>query len=168
MMKIPVRLALLIAMMCHADASIYKGSPQQHKFRHKHNLLHFNDQRVNEIREAFDDYKNFVVQKPKLNYDDVVKLKPLRHHQRRDEALTDELTQMASDDRTENGETSIANPQARYKRVHTAETTRRTTTAASNSDNYDEEYDDDEDDKANRKVNDESTKVQVSCVITRL
>lgn len=169
-MKIPVCLALLIAIIFHAHASIHSGSPQHHKVRHKHNLLQFSDHRVNEIREAFDDYKN-VVQKPKVSYDDAVMLKPLRHHRRHDERVTDELTQTANGDRNENGETSIANPQvvmARYKRVHTTETTttRQNSRASKFSDNYDEEYDDDED-KTNQKVN-QSTKVQVSCVITRL
>lgn len=169
-LKIPISFALLILMICHAHASIHNGSPQHHKVRHKHNLFHFNDQRVNEIREAFDDYKN-VVQKPN---EDFPKLKPLRHHRRHGERVTDELTQTAINDRDENDETSIANPQgpmARYKRVHTTETTttRRTSTVASKiSENYDEEYDDDEDDKTKQKPIEEPTKVQVSCVITRL
>lgn len=159
-MKTTACLTLLIAVLCSTYASIYKGNPQEHKFRHKHNLLHL---RVNEIREAFDDYKNFVVQKSKVNYEDVVNLKPLRHHRRRDQKFTEELTQTANNDRAGNGEISITSPQPRYKRVHTTEPTQKTTTMV--SDNYDEEYDDDEDATANRKVNDESTKVQVSCVI---
>lgn len=169
-LKISMCFALLILMICYAQASTHNGSPQHHKVRHKHNVFHFNDQRVNEIREAFDDYKN-VVQKPN---EDFSKLKPLRHHRRHDERVTDELTQTAMNDRDKSDETSIANPQGpmnRYKRVHTTETTtaRRTTTAASKiSENYDEEYDDDEDDKTKQKPVEELTKVQVSCVITRL
>lgn len=162
--KIPVILALLIAVICHTFESTQGGSLQHHKVRHKHNLLHFNDQRVNEIREAFDDYKN-VVQKPWMSYDDAVKIKPLRHHRRYEKSLEEELTSAADP----NGETSIASPQdqmVRYKRVFssTTSTTQRTTTTKF-SDNYDEEYNDDED---SQKVNDESTKVQVSCVISQL
>lgn len=164
-MKIPVTLTLLVVVICHSLASIQSGSPHHHKVRHKHQ---FSDQRVNDIRVAFDDYKN-VVQKPRVNYEDVVKLKPLRHH-RRDKKLEEELNQTAITDPF--GETSIANPQdpmVRYKRVHTTETTTtRKSTTTKFSDNYDEEYNDDEDDKSNQRVNDETTKVQVSCVISRL
>jgi hypothetical protein len=164
-MKISVVLAMLIAVICHTFASIQSGSPH-HKVRHKHNILHFNDHRVNEIREAFDDYKS-VVQKPRISYDEVVKLKPLRHHRRHEKRLYDDLTQTPNEDRNE--ETSIASPpqgqMIRYKRVFTTEATTRRTTEKF-SDNYDEEYDD-EDDKTNQRVNDESTRVQVSCVICR-
>jgi hypothetical protein len=165
-MKISVIFTLLIAVICLTSASIQSGT-LQHKIRHKHNLLQFDDRRVNEIREAFYDYKN-VVQKPKISYDEVVKLKPLRHHRRHDKRFEEELKMSENKDR--NGETSIASTQGhmvRYKRVHTTEpTTQRTTKKF--SDNYDEEYDDDEDDKTNLRVNDESTQVhKVSCVISR-
>lgn len=158
--KMSVILSLLIAVICHTSASIQGGS-SHHKVRHKHNSLHFDDRRVNEIREAFYDYKS-VVQKPKMTYEDAVKLKPLRHHQKIDKK---ELNLFADGDRY--GETSIASEghMTRYKRVHTTEATTRRTTEKF-SDNYDEEYDD-EDDKGNLRVNDESTRVQVSCVISR-
>lgn len=172
--KIPVCLALLIAIVCHTHAMLQHRIPQHHKVRHKHNLMHFNDRHVNEIREAFDDYKNSV-QNMKTNFDDV---KTLKNHRKIDEKLSDELTEFASDDRVMNGETSIANQQqlmTRYKRVHTTETTtqRTTTTVTSKLSeiNYDEEYDDDDDDgeKTSRKTNNESgVKVQVSCIITEV
>ena len=162
--KIPVILALLITVICQTFESTQGGSLQHHKVRHKHNQMHFSDQRVNEIREAFHNYKN-VVQKPWVSYDDAVKIKPLRHHRRNEKSLDEELTSAADP----NGETSIASPQdqmVRYKRVFssTAATTQKTTTTKF-SDNYDEEYNDDED---SRKLNDESTKVQVSCVVSQL
>lgn len=159
----PVGLALLMAIICQAHSLAYDTMPpHHHKVRHKHN---FDDRRVNEIREAFDDYKNAVL-KPrvsKVKLDDVIQVKPLRN--RRPD--NDGLTQTATANRIMNGETSIADPRGhlmtRYKRVHAAETT--THKAAANlSDNYDEEYDD-EDEKTSRKPSSVSgMKVQVSCI----
>lgn len=179
LVKIPVCLALLIAIVCHSHALLHDRIPQHHKVRHKHNILHFRDNHVNEIREAFDDYKN-TVYKPKgsrVSFNDAIKLKSLRHHGKNHEKLNDDLTESASDDRIVNDETSLTYPKGeniqfmtRYKRVHETETTTKTTTttqAAENlSDNYDEEYDDDEaGEKKNMRVSDGSgVKVQVSCV----
>lgn len=120
-------------------------TPQHHKVRHKHNL-HFNGRHINEIREAFVDYKK-TIQKPVVTFEEATQLKPLRHHMRNDESKgEEELT--PSVDGTSN---------QRYKRVHA------TTTHEKLTDNYDEEYDDEGDEKTRRKVTDGvDGKVQVS------
>lgn len=170
MEKFPVGLALLVAAICQAHSLTYDTMPQHHhKVRHKHNFVQIDGRHVNEIREAFDDYKNAVL-KPKVSkvkFDDVIQVKPLRYHRTDNGKLNDGLTQTATTNRIMNGETSIADPRGhlmtRYKRVHAAETT--THKASVNfSDNYDEEYDD-EDEKTSRKPSNVSgMKVQVSCI----
>lgn len=162
MEKFPVALALLMTIICQAHSLAYDTMPQHHhKVRHKHN---FDDRHVNEIREAFDDYKNAV---SKVKFDDVIRVKPLRYSRTDNEKLSDGLTQTATTNRIMNVETSIADPRSllmtRYKRVHTAETTTHRATA-NLSENYDEEYDD-EDEKTSRKpINVSGMKVQVSCI----
>lgn len=126
MEKFLLGLVLLIAVHC-ARSLIHNTIPQHHhRARHKHNFVQFDDQRVNEIREAFDDYK-IAVLKPKVKFDDAIKLKPLRYHRPDDGKMNDRLTETASDDRIVNGETSIADLRGhlttRYKRVHDEATT---------------------------------------------
>lgn len=183
LVKIPVCLALLIAIVCQSHALLHNRIPQHHKVRHKHNILHFTNNHVNEIREAFDDY-NKTVHKPKgsrVSFDDAIKLKSLRHHGKNNVRLkfNDDLTESASDNRIVNDETSLAYPKSenglfmtRYKRVHAKEVpTTQEKADEKFSDNYDEEYDDDDIDddktsvKRNMRVSDgSSVKVQVSCV----
>lgn len=155
MMKIPVLLVLLIAIAFHAHALIHNRIPRHHKVRHKHNMMHFNDHHVNEIREAFDDYKS-AIEKPKSlkeNYDEVIK--SLRHHARSDDKLSDDdVTDIASDE----GKPSINIDDRftdRYKRVQTTDSTTR------KMENLSENYDDEYDDSLNGK---KSGHVQVSCV----
>lgn len=169
-MKFPVLSALLIAAVCHTHALLHYRIPQHHKVRHKHNLMQLRNRHVNEIREAFDDYKNSI-QKPKVNFEDALKVK--FRHEKKNKVLSDGLTETAVPDRLGNGETAItADTQSlitRYKRVQATETTTlRTTTSLKFSDNYDEEYDDDEDDKTTTVNDDSSVKVQVSCVIDQV
>lgn len=165
--KIPVCVALLIVIFCHTHALIHNRIPQHHKVRHKHNVHHFSDRHVNEIREAFDDYKSTLhtPKTSKVTFEDAIKIKSFRHHRKNDVKLSDELTPSASDVNIVNSETSIANTMTRYKRVHTTEPTTAATTIDKFSDNYDEEYDDDDDGKTSKKKNDAGVKVQVSCVI---
>jgi hypothetical protein len=146
-------LCSLLAAITHAV--ILDGIPQHHKVRHKHNFLNFDNRSVNEIREAFVDYRQTVEKKPQVTFEDATEIKPLRHHHRRnDERLSQELTPFAeleaavSDD-TQLGRSRGDNRQlmTRYKRVHTTEAT-----------NYDEEYEDDGTEGANKRQ-----KVQVSC-----
>lgn len=146
MMKISVLLVLMIAFNAHA--LIHNRIPRHHKVRHKHNMLHFNDHHVNEIREAFDDYKS-AIEKPKslkVKYEDAIKLKSLRHHQRSDDKLTDDVTDIASDEAWPSND-RFTN---RHKRVHTTEATRRRTENL--SENYDDEYDDSLDERKSEEV----------------
>src|SRR5690349_20544539 len=118
MMKISVLLVLLLAIAFHAHALIHNRIPRHHKVRHKHNMLHFNDHQVNEIREAFDDYKS-AIEKPKsygVKFDDAIKLKSLRHHKKTDDKLGDDVTDIASDEAkpSRNYDDLYTN---RYKRV---------------------------------------------------
>lgn len=159
-MKISVLLVLLIAIAFHAHALIHNRIPRHHKVRHKHNMMHFNDHHVNEIREAFDDYKS-AIEKPKslkVNYDDAIKLKTLRHRASSDDKLGDDVTDIASDEAkpSRDFDDRFAN---RHKRIHTAESTTRKTENL--SENYDDEYDDSPDEKKNQEV-------QVSCVNDRV
>lgn len=170
--KTPVVLALLIAIVCHTYASIHNQIPQHHKVRHKHNILHFNDNHVNEIREAFDEYKNTIHRSK--GFDDENRNVSLRHHRKNDGKLMEDLTYSASDNRIVNGETSWAHQRfenskftTRYKRVHAAAET--TTQGKEPESNYDDEYDDEVDEKPNRKVGDGSVvKVQVSCITCQM
>lgn len=151
MMKISVLLVLLIAIAFHAHALIHNRIPRHHKVRHKHNMLHFNDQHVNEIREAFDDYKS-AIEKPKslkVTYEDAIKFKSLRHHKKSVDKLGDDVTDIASDEAkpSRNFDDRLAN---RHKRVHSTESTTRKTENL--LDNYDDEYDDSLDEKKNEKV----------------
>lgn len=154
-----VRLAvvLLAVFICRVESTIYNRIPRHHKVRHKHNFLQFDDHKVNEIREAFDDYKHTIEhpRSARVSFDEAIKLKSLRHHRRDGERLNDDLTASADDNRVE---------MTRYKRVH-VETTTQGRKTDNLSDNYDEEYDDGDDDRAKARVSDGSAlKVQVSCV----
>lgn len=166
--RIPVGLAFLIAIICHAHALIHNRIPQHHKVRHKHNIVNFDDRHVNEIREALDEYK-ITLQKPKnskVSFNDDIDVEPLRPHQMETENLSDDLTQFAiddrvSDDKTMNADSRVQNSftMTRYKRVYSTDPTTQRTIA---SDNYDEEYDDDVIEKTSRKEN------EVSCATSTL
>ena len=170
LVKTPVFLALLMAIVCHSYASIHNQIPQHHKVRHKHNILHFNDDHVNEIREAFDEYKN-TIYGPK-EFDDEIKVKSLQHHRKSDRRLNDELTYSASNSRIVVA--SLAYPKVenskfmtRYKRVQAA--TETTTQGKESESNYDDEYDDNMDEMPSKKIGDDSvSKVQVSCLCNEL
>lgn len=144
-MKIPVLLAVLIAVVCHSQGFI-------HKVRHKHQ---FDSRHVNEIRDAFDDYKNTIQRPktPKVSFNDAIQIKSLRHHRMSNQKFSDDLTESASEDRM------LRDGSSRYKRVHKSDTT-----TEKFSDNYDEEYDDSEDEKSLRVSGNSGPKVQVSCV----
>lgn len=162
--SIPMRFALLVTV---AHALILDGMPH-HKVRHKHNnALHFDNRSVNEIREAFVDYKRTVEKKPRVSFEEATAIKPLRHHRRRnDERLSDELTPTVELEVAVNDDTQIARSRGdnrqlmtRYKRVHTTEAS-----TSPDEKNYDEEYSDNDDDGDESGAK-KSQKVQVSCVI---
>jgi hypothetical protein len=128
--RLPVFLALLVTIA-------YTSAPHRHKVRHKHNynVLQFKNHHVNEIREAFTDYKNSI-QKPQVTFEDAIKIKPLRHHRRNDEKLSEELTPSVNEEKI------LAHPSkddtqlvARFKRVDSGESHEKLT------ENFDEERD---------------------------
>lgn len=168
--KNPLHLALLIVIVCHSTHAFSYKIPQHHKIRHKHNILAFNDNHVNEIREAFDDFKN-TIQRPK-GFDDENNVTSLRRHHE----MNDDLTYSASDNRLISNETptnayrkGVENSKftTRYKRVQTAR--EATNQGRESESNYDDEYDDDANEEQSRKTADDSvSKVQVSCVESQL
>lgn len=156
-LKFSVAVVLLVVFISDVESLVYSQIPRQHKVRHKHNFLQFDDHKVNEIREAFDEYKHTIQnpKSPRVSFDDAIKLKSLRHHRRDDEKLNDSLTASANENRVE---------MTRYKRVHD-ENTSQGRKMDNLSDNYDEEYDDGDVERVKTRVADSSVpKVQVSCV----
>lgn len=111
-------LALCIVLNCQPTQA------SAHKIRHfRHKIVHIEDRHVNEIREAFEDYKKTVKSRGLAFVDD------------------DDLTQDASDYENEivYSEKSTKLQTTRHKRVDRVETTSKSTPE---TENYDEEYDD--------------------------
>lgn len=157
-------------------AALTSQSQKHHKVRHKHNLRF---QRVNEIREAFDQYRT-VLHKNKLkefpqiedvnlseDFDDVVD-NNLKINSWETAKATELLKHKHSSPRnpsyhyytTHHKHHPItAGPSSdfflRHKKVYTT-TTQRTTTPVKSIDNYDEEYEDNDNDTTNRRLNDDA------------
>lgn len=133
-------MSLQIFALFTAFASL-ASSQKHHKVRHKHNLLSLRDGHVNEIREAFDDYRNLLHKKDKRKKHTYV-------------SLNDEYV-----DNNLNLSNEISMPPKtvneifyRNKRVYT---TRRTTTTTQSSTD-DDEYFDEDNDTTNRRLNDDA------------
>lgn len=141
-LKSQVLLLLLIA------SSI--SSANHHKIRHHHKhkhkqILAIDSNELNEIREAFDDYRKSVQYRDKISEE----AQPHRkHHEQTYNTLNDEEETVPAQSYQHN-----ANAMLRHKRVHT--TTRMTTTTPKSDNNYDELYDDDDND-TNRRANDDA------------
>jgi hypothetical protein len=139
-------LSLHVVALIIACASA--SSQRHHKVRHKHNLLSFRDNHVNEIREAFDEYRNFLHKKNSDEYDDSI-----------DNNLnsSEEIYKKLLSSTTEKPRKSTASPVhffSRNKRIFTTKSS--TTTQRSTDDDDDDEYFDDENDTANRRPNDDA------------
>lgn len=142
-------LALCVVFNCQATMA------SAHKIRHfRHKIVHIDDRHVNEIREAFEDYKKTVKSRGLGSTD----------------SDDDDLTHDASSD-YENEivfEKSSKLQTTRHKRVDAYESTLKSTTE---TDNYDDEYDDDDvpaDTEKTRKAKKSSSggvKVHVSLLI---
>lgn len=164
-----LRVTVICAVLVGISSStiILDGLPRHHKFRHeknfivsgshKHNPIHLDNRLVNEIREAFVDYKRTAEKKPRVTFEEATEITSLRHHHRRyDERLSQDLTpsvetDVSDDIQSRHSRGDNRQPMTRYKRVHTTE--------AAISQNYDSEYDDNEGIDARKHQ-----KVQVSCV----
>ncbi|CRL08006.1 CLUMA_CG020880, isoform A [Clunio marinus] len=153
---------LIITLMSLASAVV----TTHHKARHKHNLLNFRGNDINEIREAFDQYRS-VIHKTKLHdklesissvydedsinehdYDFKAVKKNMKFDARKSHVSSTGFKNYPAIDLGSN-EMFVRN-----KRIHTS--TRRTTTTVKSIDNYDEEYDDDDNDTTNRRLNDDA------------
>lgn len=122
-------LALCVALHHPTEAT-------HHHIRHfRHKIVHINDHHVNEIREAFEDYKKTVKKSSSI---DKSRLRELDGD--------DDLTQDASDYENEivyENEPSLSKLQTtRHKRVDVYDSTLKPSTPE--TDNYDDDYDDDE------------------------
>lgn len=151
-----VKIIVAVAVLCAAlnCQMVNATGHEHHKIRHfKHKIVHINDQHVNEIREAFEDYKKTV-----RNSVDKSFLRQL--------SVDDDLTQDASDYENEN-EIVYENRSkmlsklqtTRHKRVDVYESTSKSYTK---TDNYDEEYDDEDEKMYDAKTKSSGVKVHVS------
>lgn len=150
-------------------ASVAAISQKHHKVRHKHNTFSIRGNHVNEIREAFDEYRNVLHKTHSQNmlkpyptislsdaYDDLdgnfLSHKPPASEESR-------LSHESQKDNVRRKYPGASNELfLRNKRVYTTSTTpRATTTTIKAIENYDEEYDDDNDnDITNRRLNDDA------------
>lgn len=168
-------LGLIIAVASLTTAKF--AGQKHHKVRHKHNSFGLRDNHVNEIREAFDEYRNSLPSANKLkkypkienvelndDYDDIIDnhLKPSSW----------ESPKAAKISQTSQNSRSFYQPVKQYvtviptlpseyflrnKRVHIPKTSTTTTTTTMKSiDNYDDEYEDEDNDTANRRLNDDA------------
>lgn len=130
-----VKIILAVVVLCTAlnCQMVNATSREHHKIRHfKHKIVHINDQHVNEIREAFEDYKKTV----KNSID-----KSFLRQQSVDEDLTQDASDYENEIVYENPSKILSKLQTtRHKRVDVYDTTSKSTKEI---DNYDEEYDDD-------------------------
>lgn len=132
---------------------------KHHKVRHKHNLLNFGDSHVNEIREAFDEYRNLLHEKDKLRkypsvtlrdeYDDAID---------NNLNLSDEIVKKFSSTEKPRKQIPVKTSEIffRNKRVFTTKTTTSTTVTTQRSIDDDDEYFDDDNDTSNRRPNDDA------------
>lgn len=132
--------ALIIA--CASASSL-----KHHKVRHKHNLFKLRDNHVNDIREAFHEYRNLMhrANSNSDEYDDNI-----------DNSLnsSEEIFKKLLSSTTEKPR-KVTAPTVKYfmrnKRVLST-----TTTTQRSTDDDDDEYFDDENDTANRRPNDDA------------
>lgn len=122
------------------------STANHHKIRHHHKHRHkqviaFDSNELNEIREAFDDYRKIVQYKDKISEEAI----PHRKHHEQNTLNDEEETMPAQ---------SNSNAMMRHKRVHTTTARPTSTTNLPKSDNnYDELYDDDDNGQPNDDAN---------------
>lgn len=159
-------------------AALTSQSQKHHKVRHKHNLRF---QRVNDIREAFDQYRN-ALHKNKLkefpqiedvnlsaDFSDSVD-NNLKLNSWETAKLGEVLKHKNSSPRNPSYHHHKHHPITagassdfflRHKKFYTT-TTQRPTTPAKTIDNYDEEYEDNDNDTTNRRLNDQAGSLRFS------
>lgn len=151
-------LSLQAVTLVIAFASLACGQ-KHHKVRHKHNLLNFRDKHVNEIREAFDDYRNLLHKKDKLkNYPSVNLSDEYDDSIDNNLNLSDEVLKRFSS--TEKPHRKVPAQTVEFffrnKRVFTTRAATSTTVATQRSIDDDDEYFDDDNDTSNRRPNDDA------------
>lgn len=126
--------------------------PSLNKVRHKHNMLQLRGTHVNQIREAFDEYRH-VVRKNELKEFPKLASAGLNDYDEDDDTIWESVKLKAREDFVN----SPSEYFVRNKRVHvsTTTTTQRTTTTLKSIDDYEDEYDDDND-TANQLLNDDA------------
>lgn len=151
-----------------------------HKVRHKHNLFKIRDNHVNEIREAFDEYRNVLHKtKKQSKLREYPELHDVTLSDEYDDAIDNELKYNQGSSRFKHENFNVRDSNkfvtplkpsnshqgssseffSRNKRVHAttkSTTTQRTTTTHKSIDNYDDEYEDDDNDTTNRRLNDDA------------
>ena len=137
---------LLILLLLTLTTASYEQqkSRHHHKHRHKHQILaNIDSNELNEIREAFDDYRKSVQYRDRIS----------------EEAVN--INSLNEEEETVPAQNYLQSSMQRHKRVHTTTrmTSTSTTTTPKSVDNYDEEYEDDDND-TNRRANDDA-RVQV-------
>lgn len=118
------------------------ATQRHHKVRHKHNLLSLRGRHVNEIREAFDEYRNSLHKSSNSDEDIDNNLD-----------FSEEIFKKLLSSTTEKPRKVYAPPVqffTRNKRVFTTTTTQRST------DDDEDEYFENENDTANRRPNDDA------------
>jgi cell division protein FtsL len=138
----PKKMLLSLHVFALIIACASASSQRHHKVRHKHNLLSLRDRHVNEIREAFDEYRNFMHKKNSDSEEDI------------DNNLntSEEIFKKLLSSTTVKPRKAYELPAqffTRNKRVFTTTTTQRST-------DDDDEYFDNENDTANRPPNDDA------------
>lgn len=174
-------LGLLLTFALITSAKV--ASQKHHKVRHKHNSFGLRDNHVNEIRDAFDEYRHVLrttkrqdklMEYPEIpdidqsdEYGDAIDKNSHKYNSWESSKLRGDATK-----HKQSVQTSFHKQQAikltpassneyflRNKRVYIttkASTTQRTTTTLKPIDNYDEEYEDDNNDTTNRRLNDDA------------
>lgn len=122
------------------------SSQKHHKVRHKHNLLSLRDNHVNEIREAFDEYRHLLHKKDKLKKFPEVNLS--------DDEYVDNNLNLSEEHLRTTEKPRKKVPEIFYRNKRVEATRRATTTAQSSAD--DDEYFDDDNDTTNRRLNDDA------------
>lgn len=159
-MKTDMSLSLKTMVLIIVFASL-ASTQKHHKVRHKHNLINLRDNHVNEIREAFDEYRNLLHKKDKLRdfpemnssdeYDDAID-NNLNHG--------DETSKKVFPKATEKPLKQLPRSTSEYffrnKRVFTTKTPSTTQRPQKSIVDDDDEYFDNDNDTTYRRLNDDA------------
>lgn len=162
----------LLVMIFSLTTAKFVGQ-KHHKVRHKHNLFSLRENQVNEIREAFDEYRNALHNTNRLNeypeikdvelsdsYDDTMdnSLKPSSSEKAKLTKLIHGVDKKRSHYQPEKNQISVSSLPSehflRSKRVFASKSS--TTTTVRSNDNYEDEYEDEVNHTTNRRLHDDA------------